>query len=100
MGDERHELRWFDRPDHGRGVRGCEGGDEQDPVDVALVGPAGGGQFSTSMNTISKPNLTASPAFIRPGAAAAIRDVLYGMSIILAVASLVVLRDLRAPQAA
>ena len=43
--DERHELRWFDRPDHGRGVRGCEGGDEQDPVDVALVGPAGGGQF-------------------------------------------------------
>jgi hypothetical protein len=42
---ERHELHWLDRLDHGRGVRSCEGRDEQDPIDVALVGPAGGGQF-------------------------------------------------------
>src|SRR5262249_11880040 len=42
---ERDELRWLGWPDEGGGVRGCEGWDEQDPVDIALVGPAGGGQF-------------------------------------------------------
>lgn len=42
---ERDELRWLDRPDNGCGVRCGEGRDEQDPRDVALVGPAGGGQF-------------------------------------------------------
>jgi len=166
--DERHELRWFDWPDHGRGVRGCEGGDEQDPVDVALVGPAGGGQFgvrevdgrradarwleglplaqcpgreqvrrSGAENVVSQVvqrdrvlagkavawpqpdqerlcaehlvgyslrggdqaagygHISAIPAFIRADFASAIRDVLYGMAIIMAVAALVALRGLR-----
>jgi hypothetical protein len=41
---ERHQLCRGGRPDHGRGVRGCQGRDEQDPLDVLLFRPAGGGQ--------------------------------------------------------
>ena len=40
-------------------------------------------------------NITAIPAFIRADFAAAIRDVLYGMAIIMAVATVVALRGLR-----
>ena len=40
-------------------------------------------------------NITAIPAFIRADFAAAIRDVLYGMAIIMAVAAVVALRGLR-----
>ena len=39
------ELRWLGHPDESGGVRGCEGWDEQDPVNVSLADPAGGGQF-------------------------------------------------------
>jgi hypothetical protein len=40
---ERDERSRLDGPDHGGGVRGGQGRDEQDPVDLGLVGPAGGG---------------------------------------------------------
>jgi len=41
---KRNQLAGRYGPDRGPGVRGREGRDEQDPLDVRLVGPAVGGQ--------------------------------------------------------